>query len=95
MFMHKFTKQVYFIAYQEPIRLVQLINNLFPHVRLSPIEYQLHRIENTYFEIYVYVEENRIKFCLGKEGRYIQSVNELLSTLLDKRIKIYLRVLAF
>ena len=90
-FRKKYTKQVYFIDYEEPITLTELIQNLFQHTPFYFIECEIDDSEKLIISIRIYLRQNLVKFALGRNGNYIKSINEFLQTYLDKRIWIFIR----
>jgi len=89
----KFIKNLFLISYDDFITLDKFIHNLFPHVFIHLLEYQIEETNRNTISIFVYVKECKLKFCLGQGGYYIKSINEILHSYLDKRITLYLRSL--
>ncbi len=82
---------MYFISYDEKTTLGNLIQELFPHVPFHFIEYEINKRNEKLISIFAYVRESRLKFCLGRKGQYIESVNDIIHHILDPIITVYIR----
>jgi hypothetical protein len=94
-FCRKFTKKVFFIKYPNQITLSQLIQNLFQHVPIQLLDYDIDDNEFGIISIYIFVAERHVKYALGRNGDFIKMINNLLHQHLDRRITFYIRSIGF
>ena len=92
-FCRKFTKNIHFVNYDEPVQLVTLITNLFQHVHFHFLEYTIEGSNKKFISIKMFFKESQLKFALGRKGSYIKTVNDLFHTFLDQRITLFIRSL--
>jgi hypothetical protein len=90
-FFKKFTKMISFVNYKEPIRLDQLVKNLFQHIPIYFLEYKIEKVESKLISIYIFTNESYLKFALGRKGAYIKTINDLMHSCLDQRITLFIR----
>ncbi len=86
----KFTKHLIFIPYNEPLQLDEFIQNLFQHISVLFMKYDID-FNKEIASIKIFVKESQLKFALGRKGTYIKSLNNLLHSILDQRITLYIR----
>lgn len=91
VFFKKFTKKITFVIYDEPIKMSQLVRNLFQHIPIHFLEYGIEQFDSKLISIYVFTNESHLKFGLGRKGGYIKTINELMHSCMDQRITLYLR----
>jgi hypothetical protein len=90
-FFKKFTKKITFIIYDAPIKISQLVRNLFQHIPIHFLEYKIEQFDSKLISIYVFTNESHLKFGLGRKGVYIKTINDLMHSCMDRRITLYLR----